>query len=160
MSSIFINGENIIDANNYLNNFIPTPFSISSTDKDIKIKLESYDNINDVNKLFQYYDFCILINKASNLKDDNKRICDITLPWLTSSGKKNIDFSTMIAIYNKCIIQKDYNIKFTSIFYYTFNILNKRINDCKKNNSNYLCENKQYTYKILKLMPYKYKGIK
>ena len=124
------------------------PFSKSSSDNYIKTTLEGYNTSTDIYKLFQYYDFCILINKASNLKDENKRLCDIITPWNTptSGGKKTIDFETMISIYNKCIIQKDYNIK--------------RIKDCKKNKPNFLCEKNQYTYRVVKLIPYKYQGIK
>ena len=70
------------------------------------------------------------------------------------------DFETMISIYNKSIIQRDHNIKFTSIFQYTFNILNKRIKDCKNNIKNFLCEKNEYTYRVVKLIPYKYQGIK
>lgn len=162
MSSIYINGENITDVNTYLNSFLPSPFSKSSSDNYIKTTLEGYNTSTDIYKLFQYYDFCILINKASNLKDENKRLCDIITPWNTptSGGKKTIDFETMISIYNKCIIQRDYNIKFTLIFQHTFNILNKRIKDCKKNKPNFLCEKNQYTYRVVKLIPYKYQGIK
>lgn len=162
MSSIYINGENITDVNTHLNSFLPLPFNSSSTDNFIKTTLEGYDNSNDIYKLFQYYDFCKLINKASNLKDENKRLCDIITPWNThsSGGKKTIDFETMISIYNKCIIQRDSDIKFTSIFQHTFNILNKRIKDCKKNKPNFLCEKNQYTYRVVKLIPYKYQGIK
>ena len=162
MSSIYINGEKIINVNNYLNSFLPLPFFGSSTDNDIKTTLENYNDSSNIYELFQYYDFCILINKASNLKADNKRLCDIITPWNTtdSGGTKTIDFETMISIYNKCIIQKDYNIKFTSIFEHTFNILNKRIKDCKKNKVNFLCEKNQYTYRVVKLLPYKYYGIK
>jgi hypothetical protein len=160
MSSIYINGEKITDVNTHLNSFLPLPFNSSSTENFIKTTLEGYDNSNDIYKLFQYYDFCILINKASNLKDDNKRICDIITPWETSKGYTKIDFETMISIYNKSIIQRDHNIKFTSIFQYTFNILNKRIKDCKNNIKNFLCEKNEYTYRVVKLIPYKYQGIK
>jgi len=160
MTSIYINGVNIIDTKTYLNSFVPTGFNLLN-DLEIKNKIESYNNKNDINYLFQYYDFCILINKALNLKDDNKRICDIITPWHTSSGVySKIDFETMISIYYKCIIQKDYNIKFTSIFEHTFNILNKRILNCKQNKPNFLCEKNQYTYRVLQNIPYKYKGIR
>ena len=161
MSSIYINGENITDVNTYLNSFLPSSFSSSSSDNYIKTTLEGYNDSTNIYKLFQYYDFFILINKASNLKYNNKKLCNIITPWdTTGSGEKTIDFETMISIYNKCIIQKDYNIKFTSIFQHTFNILNKRIKDCKKNKPNFLCEKNQYTYRVVKLIPYKYQGIK
>ena len=86
MSSIYINGENITDVNTYLNSFLPSPFSKSSSDNYIKTTLEGYNTSTDIYKLFQYYDFCILINKASNLKDDNKRICNIITPWNTTGS--------------------------------------------------------------------------
>ena len=131
--------------------------------------------------IYQLFFFIKLLHLANTYYGVNKRLCGITLPWKSiydcsidsahhtnnPTLYKTIDYETMVALFQRCIVQKDSTLYFT----YLFDIINSlfenaMINYIKKSKgleSNYDSLGYKNFYKymkneIIKNQIYKFKG--
>ena len=135
---------------NQLDVFIPTNTLKSNIDKLLKTGISNPHNkiipgTSDI-VIYQIYFFIQLLHLSNTYYGVNKRLCSVKLPWTSKydcnmecddnevftkvkkhNSYKTIDYETMVALFQRCIVQRDPKLYLTHLFDVVNSLLNNAL---------------------------------